>query len=144
MVNCRIGCEMISGLLNLPAGVRHSRDWMTRLGLITIFGLLLSLAAGVCARAASKARVDFNREIQPILSDNCFACHGPDEKERKVDLRLDTQEGIFADRGGYRVIVPGNSAASRLFQRISAENRLVRMPPAAAHRTLPKAQGDLI
>jgi Planctomycete cytochrome C len=87
--------------------------------------------------------VDFNREIRPILSDTCFACHGPDEKQRQVDLRLDTKEGIFADRGGYQVIIPGKASESRLFQRISAENKLVRMPPPKASRTLTPAQIEI-
>ena len=88
--------------------------------------------------------VDFNREIRPILSDTCFACHGPDEKQRQVDLRLDTKEGIFADRGGYQVIIPGKASESRLFQRISAENKIVRMPPPKASRTLTPAQIELV
>src|SRR5262245_45078984 len=106
--------------------------------------LLAPLLAAAQAPSSRDKRVDFDRDIRPVLSDNCFACHGPDEKQRQVDLRLDTQEGILADRGGYRVIVPGNAAGSRLFQRISAENRLVRMPPPSANRTLAPAQIDLI
>ena len=75
------------------------------------------------------ARVDFNRDVRPVLSDNCFACHGPDENQRQAGLRLDTKEGAFADRGGYQVIVPGKAADSRLFQRVSHEQEVARMPP---------------
>ena len=103
----------------------------------------LLLAALVPAGAAPRP-VDFDREIRPILSDNCFTCHGPDEKQRMVKLRLDTKEGAFADRGGYRVIVPGDAAGSRLYQRISAPDKAQRMPPPMANRTLTAAQVDLI
>ena len=84
----------------------------SRLVLLAI-GLLPSLAAAV----------DFNREIRPILSDNCFACHGPDEKQRMAALRLDTREGAFA-----KVIVPGNAAQSALYQRLSHADPAKRMP----------------
>jgi mono/diheme cytochrome c family protein len=94
-------------------------------------------------RTTGKA-IDFSREIRPILSDKCFACHGPDAQARQANLRLDTREGAFADRGGYRVIVPGNSAASKLYQKISARDQSVRMPPVTSGRTLTPAQVELI
>jgi hypothetical protein len=83
--------------------------------------------------------VDFDREIRPILADNCFACHGPDEKQRMANLRLDETQGLFVDRGGYRIIAPGNSAQSKLYQKISAADAAVRMPPPYATRR-PTAQ----
>ena len=89
-------------------------------------------------------KVDFNRQIRPILSDNCFACHGPDEQQRQVGFRLDTRQGAFADRGGYRVIVPGNSAGSKLYQKIGHEDEIFRMPPPVADRKLNAEQIDLI
>jgi mono/diheme cytochrome c family protein len=88
--------------------------------------------------------VDFDREIRPILSDNCFACHGPDEGQRQVGLRLDTKEGAFADRGGYQVIVPGKASESRLFQRVSAKDEALRMPPPGFERNLTAKQIELI
>ena len=69
--------------------------------------------------------VDFDREVRPILADNCFACHGPDEKARKGKLRLDTQEGAFAKTG---VILPGNAAKSRLLDRILSTDDGEHMP----------------
>ncbi|HKW65169.1 MAG TPA: DUF1553 domain-containing protein [Candidatus Acidoferrum sp.] len=86
--------------------------------------------------------MDFDRDVRPILSDNCFACHGPEEDGRQGNLRLDTKDDIFADRGGYQIIVPGKSADSRLYQRISAAQR--RMPPATSGRTLNPRQIELI
>jgi len=50
--------------------------------------------------------ISFNRDIRPILSANCFSCHGPDKKARKAKLRLDTKEGAMADLGGYRALEP--------------------------------------
>ena len=88
---------------------------------------------------ASTKKVDFSRDIRPILSDNCFTCHGPDEKTRQVGLRLDTSK---APSGS--VIAPGNAANSTLFQRINAEDKAARMPPSWSGRELTREQIELI
>lgn len=106
--------------------------------------LSTSRVATLAAPETLSKAVDFNRDILPILSDNCFTCHGPDEGQRMANLRLDTQEGVFADRGGYRVVVPGKSGESKLYQKISATDLAMRMPPASSNRTLMSAQIELI
>jgi mono/diheme cytochrome c family protein len=90
-------------------------------------------------------RVDFNKDIRPILANNCFACHGPDEKTRKAKLRLDTEAGataVFANGGA--PIVPGDSAASEMFRRISTSDPTDKMPPAEFEKTLSEEQIALI
>src|SRR5258705_10243887 len=87
--------------------------------------------------ASGAPKIDFDREIRPVFSDKCFACHGPDEKQRQAGLRFDTREGL-------RVIVPGDSAKSRLFQRISAAGQPSRMPPPASGLSLTAPQIDLV
>ena len=89
----------------------------------------ISPVPGAASTQAADKPIDFDREVRPILSDTCFACHGPDEKQRMANLRLDETEGLFVDRGGYRIIVPGNSAQSKLYQKISSNDPRVRMPP---------------
>src|ERR1700736_622530 len=86
---------------------------------------LLGLISATVAFSAEKP-VDFNREVRPILSDNCFACHGPDDKRRVATLRLDTEDGLFAQRGTYRIIAPGDPANSRLLARIGSPDRATR------------------
>jgi len=103
---------------------------------------LPALAAWQMPSKPTEKPVDFDRDVRPILSDNCFACHGPEEDGRQGNLRLDTKDGVFADRGAYQIIVPGKSAGSRLYQRISATQR--RMPPASSGRTLTPKQIELI
>jgi hypothetical protein len=85
---------------------------------------------------ASDQGLSFDRDIRPILSDNCFHCHGPDAKKRKAKLRLDTKEGILADLGGYAPVKPGDPAKSELFARISSHDPEERMPPPDSNRNL--------
>ncbi|MBW3539093.1 MAG: PSD1 and planctomycete cytochrome C domain-containing protein [Planctomycetes bacterium] len=101
-------------------------------------------AFAAAADEAGTPKVDFNRDIRPILSDTCFACHGPDANKREADLRLDEQGGLFGDRGGYAAVVPGKAAESELFSRITAEDPTVRMPPADSGLKLAPGQIDLI
>src|SRR5207249_2049736 len=89
--------------------------------------------------------IDFSRQIRPILSDNCFTCHGPDAKERKARLRLDLKENAFGKlRDGGHAIVPGNLKDSGIIQRILAEDPAERMPPARSTRKLTTAQIELL
>lgn len=80
--------------------------------------------------------LSFDRDIRPILSENCFHCHGPDEKERKAKLRLDTKDGILADLGGYFAVKPGDPQESELFARISSHDPDEQMPPPDSNRNL--------
>jgi len=90
--------------------------------------------------ATAFAAVDFDREIRPILSDNCFACHGPDASRRMANLRFDTADGGAFSK---QVIVPGKSAESHLFARISSSGAN-KMPPASSGRSLTPQQISLI
>ena len=97
-------------------------------------GLLIFLLLANWSGAADK--VDFNREVRPILAAKCFACHGPDEKSREAKLRLDTHDGATRDLGGYAAIVPGDADDSELVLRIFSDDRTDRMPPAKSKKTL--------
>ena len=89
-------------------------------------------------------KIDFNRDIRPILSENCFLCHGPDKENLKAGLRLDTKTGAFADLGGHFALVPGNSKKSELYARISRDNNRGKMPPVRSGKKLTAKQIDLI
>src|SRR4051812_41427224 len=78
----------------------------------------------------SQSPVEFSRDVRPILSDRCFLCHGPDEANRKVDLRLDAEADAKKVHGKTTPIVPGNPAASEVYRRISTDNAGMRMPPS--------------
>ncbi|MCR9292343.1 MAG: DUF1553 domain-containing protein [bacterium] len=94
--------------------------------------------------ASAKDEIDFNRDIRPILSDACFACHGPDDNARATELRLDTRDGMFADLGGYQAIVPGDPGGSLLLQRILSQDEGERMPPPESHKSLNEQQINLL
>ena len=110
--------------------------------LITTAWLLAS--PGPAAGAPADA-VRFNRDIRPILSDNCFACHGPDEDDRGGDLRLDVRAEAIADRGGMTPIVPGKPEESEILRRILSHDADEVMPPPRAKKPkLTAAQVDLL
>ena len=94
--------------------------------------------------AAIPERIEFNRDIRPILSDNCFACHGPDENQRQAEYRLDIEEVAYREHDGVRAIVPGMPSESDLFRRITSTDDDLRMPPSESHQTLTKDQIELV
>ena len=91
---------------------------------------------GLLVPALGADRVEFNRDVRPILSDNCYTCHGPDQANRKTKLRFDIESAAKADLGGRFAIVPGDPGHSEMIRRITAENKAVRMPPIYSGRTL--------
>jgi hypothetical protein len=94
--------------------------------------LFLALLPALPLHAAGT--ISFNRDIRPILSENCFACHGFDPKHREGDLRLDTFEGATENRDGARGIVPGDLSKSDAWQRIISEDKDEVMPPPKSHK----------
>ena len=95
--------------------------------------------------AGEERRIDFDREIRPILSDKCYACHGPDAASHGIRLRLDSEEGARADLGrGRRALVPGDVAKSELVRRITSPDEALRMPPATSPHPLSEAERQLL
>ncbi len=98
----------------------------------------------VSAADVSPNRVDFQREIRPILSDKCFFCHGPDEKHREAKLRLDTLEGMFLHREEATIVTPKLPGESELWKRITAKDADQRMPPSESGKSLSEKERQLI
>lgn len=94
--------------------------------------IVLSVVAVETALSNDGLEIDFNRDIQPILAGHCLHCHGPDAATRKAELRLDDSANAMADRGGYRLIVPGRIDESKLFGRITSDDADEKMPPAGS------------
>ena len=93
-------------------------------------------------RASISGEVDFNHDIRPILTNNCIACHGPDENSREADLRLDTFAG--ATGGDYPAIIPGDSANSEVMHRILTDDPIDIMPPPKSHKKLTTEEKALL
>ena len=93
---------------------------------------------------ADEAVIDFNRDIRPILSNNCIRCHGPDEESLEADLRLDYFEGAVEKHGEGAAIVPGEPEKSLLIQRVKSGDVDLRMPPAGKSQPLSEREISLL
>jgi hypothetical protein len=96
------------------------------------FAGMTVLCTGFTTSAGAADKIQFNRDIQPILSDNCYFCHGPDANQRKGKLRLDVREAALEKEA----FVPGNPADSELVYRILATDEDDLMPPPDSHKEL--------
>jgi hypothetical protein len=105
---------------------------------------LLAIPQQARADGHQLPRVEFNRQIRPLLSDRCFRCHGPDASHREADLRLDTSAGAQADLGGRQAIVAGKPEESELYARIASSDDTERMPPPTAGKPLTATEISLI
>ncbi len=99
-----------------------------------LFGILLAAAVPLAAA------VEFNRDIRPVLSDKCLACHGADAAAKKIRLRLDSEAAAKADLGGKRAVVEGRPEESELIRRVANANKALRMPPAHTGHSLSDAE----
>jgi mono/diheme cytochrome c family protein len=109
------------------------------------FAWIFAAAGAAPSAAAPPARpLDYNRDIRPILSDNCFACHGPDATHREADLRFDDETSAMEDRGGYAAIVAGKPDESEAFRRITSEEEYERMPPPELGKELTPEEINLL
>ena len=96
------------------------------------------------AAEPSGPRVEFNRDIRPILSDKCFTCHGPDSAKRQAGLRLDRAEDAIAERDGPRAIVPRDTSKSEVVRRIVSRDPDEQMPPPKSNLSLTPKEVSLI
>jgi len=114
------------------------------------FAQFFFLTVAIVARTASAADVDFRRDVRPILSNHCFACHGPDREQRQGGdeasggLHFDTRQGAFVDLGGYFAIVPGKPEASQLIERINSTDPDEVMPPPDHPKSLTTQEKQLL
>ena len=111
--------------------------------LILSVGIVSALAVVSDAATSASTKVDFARDIAPILSAKCFACHGPDDAHRKAKLRLDVRDSALASRDGKPAVVPGSLAKSELWRRINAKNDSV-MPPRKEGKPLTSQETALL
>ena len=110
---------------------------LNKLSYLTALPILLVSVNGL---TADEPAANFSRDVLPLLSENCFKCHGPDAPNRKAGLRLDKQEGALAKlESGVTGVVPGKSDASAVFERITSADPDLRMPPPDSGKSLSPA-----
>ena len=112
---------------------------MTMTSRLPVTASIIHCLFGLAVFADESRAIRFNRDIRPILSENCFHCHGPDEAARQADLRLDREEAAKE-----YAIEPGDADASELYARIIADDPDIVMPPPDSERSLTQDQKELI
>ena len=115
----------------------------TRLQRMTILCLFVFTGVGFSVESSAD-EIRFNRDIRPILSENCLLCHGPDANHRKAELRLDIPQQAQPDSKKTRAIVAGKPQLSELIQRITSGDAELKMPPVDSGKKLTKAQIELL
>lgn len=136
----------IAPILSSDSGTQMNIG-ILRFKLAVLIALAVFAVAGYQLKnvAYSQPQIDFNRDIKPILSDKCFACHGPDAAAKKIKLRLDSEASALADLGkGRRAIAPGKPEQSELVRRITAADEFERMPPATSGHKLSPREIELL
>jgi hypothetical protein len=106
--------------------------------------LCIALLHASCVSAAGRPQIQFNRDIRPILSQKCFACHGPDEEAREADLRLDIKDGLFGAVSDGVAVVPGKTETSVLLKRVKSSDPDLRMPPIDSGKKLTADQIEML
>src|SRR5215831_1537255 len=109
-----------------PSSFEDGDPRVTRINLPTLLFLFLTASQA----GAADPKIDYSRDIRPILARHCWSCHGPDDQTREAELRLDSRDAALARRKqGKPAVVPGDPAGSALISRIEAEKAGRRMPP---------------
>ena len=103
-----------------------------------------AFAAEPVAQAPLPDKIEFNRDIRPILTENCYSCHGPDASQRKAELRLDTKDGLFNALKDIHPVIPQHPETSEIYRRITNDNADERMPEPKSGRRLAPRQIALI
>jgi mono/diheme cytochrome c family protein len=132
-------------------GVQRIRLWVLFRLIVMALSSSLPLSLGLASVSAAQERVepagkvDYNREVRPILAKNCFACHGQDEAKRAKGLRLDRRESATQPlKNGETAVVPGDPESSELIGRITEEDETLRMPPKKVGVRLTPAEVELL
>ena len=108
-------------------------------------GMVFLVVVSTAFTVDAADKLEYNRDIRPILSDTCFTCHGPDSRKREAGLRLDQREGgLKTLESGAVAIVPGKSAESELVKRLTSSDPDIKMPPPDSNKTITPAQIELL
>lgn len=121
----------------MPMDLHRMLSWTHK---VLLIGFVLTYTNLPYEAFAASGMVQYNRDIRPILNDNCFACHGPDEKKRAAELRLDIREAAI----NKQAIVPGQPDESSIIKRILSTDENEVMPPPSSHKALTQSQKDLL